>query len=155
MRLAMSRRPQKRKSPDPNKEFLVLHGPGYWVLPDVISCEGVDRGRGTNLVVIRASTYEDRRLAIVLSISAVASLVAAPLIEVGFETPVTGSPIVLSLPGKTLGLPAMDRFVSFRAIADDLRSAEFSNEKNQHILVSFSSTAYVQLLEHSRDVSSR
>jgi hypothetical protein len=98
----MAKPPRKRKPKDPNYEHLILHGPGFWTLPDLIRCRGVERGRWTNIFVIRASTYEDRRLAIPLLVPAVGSLVAAPPTVVRFETLTLGRRIEPPEKGKTL-----------------------------------------------------
>jgi hypothetical protein len=112
---------------------------------------GVERDRWTNIFVIRASTYEDRRLAIPLLVPAVASLVAAPPTVVRFETLTRGRRIEPPEKGKTLEVVKLDRFVCFRVITADGWVLEFLTERDQHILVPFSSAAYKQFINHLKD----
>lgn len=151
----MARPPRKRKPKNPNYEHLILHGPGFWALPQLIRCEEVERGRWTNILVIRASTYEDRRLAIPLLVQAVASLVAAPPTVVGFETLTRCRQIEPPGKGKTLEVVQLDRFVCFRAITAEWWIPEFLTEKDQRILVPFSSEAYKQLIAHLKALSAK
>lgn len=147
----MARPPPKRKPKDPNYEHLILQGPGFWTLPDLIHCQGVERDRETNIFVIRASTYEDRRLATPLLVPAIASLVAAPPTVVRFETLIRGRQIAPPEKGKTLEVVKLDRFVCFRVITADRWVLEFLTERDQHILVPFSSAAYKQFINRLRN----
>ncbi len=150
----MTRTPGNKKPKKPsNYEHLILQGPGFWTLPDLIRCEGVAKGRWTNILVIQASTYEERSLAIPLLIPTVASLVAAPPTVARFETPTSGRQIEPPKKGKILEVSVLDRFVCFRAITADWRTPEFLTQKDQHILVPFSSKAYKQLLDHLKALS--
>jgi len=151
----MARPPRKRK-PNPNYEHLTLRGSGFWFLPDLITCEDVEAGRWTNQLVIRASTYEDRRLAIPLLIPALRSLVAADPIAVQFEKPTVGRRLNPPVHGKTTEAPLLQEFVCFRGISAEWWVPEFLTEKkNQHVLVSFSFAAYKQLINHLRGLSSQ
>ncbi len=127
-------------------EHLIFTETGPYLLPDVIRCEQVERGRWTNEVVIRAETYKDLRLGIVLLAPAVASLLAAPLAEVPLEPATRIRPLPLPAPGKILEIPLLTRFVCFRPPAPGYRIAEFLTEKDQRVLVPFSSDAYKQFL---------
>lgn len=115
----MARRPQKRQPKYPNYEHITLRGSGFWILPDLLRCEGVERGRWTNVVIIRASTFDDRRLLIPLLDRAVASFVAAPPIAVPFERPTQGRQIAPSERGKILEMAVLHRFVCFCGISTD------------------------------------
>lgn len=150
----MARKLRKRKPKQPsNYEHLILRGSGFWILSDLTRCEGVERGRWTNILVIRASTYDNRRFAIPILIPAVASFVAAPPTVVQFETLTAGKRIEPPEKGKTLEVARLDRFVCFRTITADWWILEFLTEKDQHILVSFSFEAYKQLIDHLKAVS--
>jgi hypothetical protein len=150
MRFRMARPPRKKKPKDPNYQHFLLHGPGFWTLPELIRCQGVERSRETNIFVIRASTYQNRRLAIPLLVPAVASLIAAPP-TVGFETLTRGRRIEPPEKGKTLEVVRLDRFVCFRVITADRWVLEFLTKSDQHILVPFSSAAYKQFIKHLKD----
>ena len=145
--IRIARPPRKRKPKDSGYEHLILQGPGVWILPDLIRCHGVERGRETNVFVIRASTNEKRHLAIPLLVPAIASLVAAPPI-VGFEKLARGRQIEPPVKRKTLEVVKLDRFGCFRVITADRWVLEFLTERDQHILVPFSSAAYNQFVKH-------
>src|SRR6266478_371667 len=113
----MAQPPSKRKPENPNYEHIILQGSGFWFLPDLITCEDVETGRWTNQLVIRASTYEDRRLAIPLLIPALQSLVAADPIAVKPEKPTAGRHINPPVLGKTMETPLLQEFVCFRGIS--------------------------------------
>ena len=150
----MARRPRKRKPPNRNYEHTILRGPGFWTLPDLISCEGVERGKWTNVLVVRASTYENRHLAIPLLAQAVASLVAASPTVARLENPTPVRPLAIPDVGITLETPQLDRFVCFRGIKVEGRLLEFLTERDdQHILVPVSSAAYTQLINHLKRAS--
>ena len=149
----MPRHRRKKKPENLNYEHIILPGPGFWTLPDLISCEGVERGRWTNILVVRASTYEHRHLAIPLLIPAVAALVAAPPTVVPFETLTPGRQINPPEIGKTLEVVQLDHFVCFRVITDDFCIPEFLTGKGQHVAVPFSFEAYRQLLAHLKAIS--
>jgi hypothetical protein len=145
----MARTPRKQHPKySSSGEHIIFHGPGPYVLPDLLGCEGVERGRSSNIVIIRALTDEDRRLAIPLLNQAVASLVAASATVVRFETLTPGRQIGVPEKGKTLELPVLDRFVCFRAITADWRMAEFLTHKNQRVLVPFSAHAYQEVVNY-------
>ena len=150
----MARRTRKGKPPNRNYEHITLRGPGFWTLPDLVRCEGVERGIWTNILVIRASTYEDRRLAIPLLVQAVASLVAAPPTVVRLETPTAVRQLGIPKIGIMLEMPQLDRFVCFRAISADGWLPEFLTRRDdQHVLVPFFSDAYKQLINHLKRAS--
>jgi hypothetical protein len=145
----MARTPRKQHPKHSSSgEHIIFHGPGPYVMPDLLSCEGVERGKSTNIVLIRALTHEDRRLAIPLLSQAVASLVAASPIVVRFETLTPGRQIGVPEKGKTLEVPVLERFVCFRAITADWRMAEFLTHKNQRVLVPFSAHAYEEVVDY-------
>jgi hypothetical protein len=150
---AMPMRPRKKKRPNPKYEHAVFKLPGFYAVPDVTSCEGVERGRWTNMLVIRASTFDDRHLAIVLLLPAVAALVAAPPIAVPIGKATNYEPIEPAPFGKTLEIQPMDYFFCFRVINAEWWIPEFSNDKDQHLLVPFSVPAYKQLLRHLKTAS--
>lgn len=149
----MARSPQKKR---PKKiargEHLILHRPGPYILPDLIRCEGVERDRGTNVLLIRAYTYEDRLFYLPLEIPAAASLAAAPPKVVRFEILSPGTQVAPPEVSKPLEIPVLDRFVCFRAISAEWRMPEFLTKKNQRVLIPFSSAAHKQLVDHLKAV---
>lgn len=150
----MARTPQKKTRKKTTRgEHLILHRPGPYILPDLIRCEGVQRDKGTNVLLIRAYTYGDRLFYLPLEITAAATLATAPLRVVRFETLSPGTQIAPPEMSKPLEIPVLDRFVCFRAIGAEWRMPEFLTKKNQRILIPFSSTAYEQLVDHLRAVT--
>ena len=150
----MSKRPRKRRPPNPTYEHAVLQGHGFWSLPDLTTCERVEPGRWTNQLVIRAATFDGRRLAIPLLIPAIQSFVAADPIVVPIEKPTEVRVIPPVAPGKTLETPLLCEFVCFRGITREWWLLEFlSGRDDQHVIVSFSVLAYRQLLQHLKEIS--
>jgi len=144
----MARTPQNKKPNKPSRgEHLILHRPGLYILPDLIRCEGIERRRGTNILVIRAFTYEDRLFYVPLEIPAAASLVAAPPKIVPFEELAPGTQVAAPQSSKPLEIPVLNRFVCLRARSAEWWMPEFLTRKNQRILIPFSSQAYEQLLK--------
>jgi hypothetical protein len=150
----MARTPQKTKPKKPTHgEHLILHRPGLYILPDLIRCEGVERRKRTNILVIRAFTYEDRLFYVPLEAPAAASLAAAPPKVVPFEELTPGTQVAAPQSSKPLEIPVLDRFVCLRALSAEWWMPEFLTKKNQRILIPFSSQAYKQLLDHLKAVS--
>jgi hypothetical protein len=132
----------QRKARATHGEHLIFNGQGPFVLPDLLNCERVEKDRWENVWVLWATTYEDRRLAIPLLKTAVTSLLATPPVVVPFETLARGRQIDLPRQTKPMMIPALSRFVCFRAIITDWWMPEFLTREDQRVLVPFSSTAY-------------
>jgi hypothetical protein len=142
----MARIPRNKNPDRPGSgEHIIFHGPGPYLLPDLVRCERVERSRWGNLVVVHALTYEDRRLAIPLLGAAVMSLITASPKVVHFETLIRGRQ-VRTPEKRTLEVPVLDRFVCFRAITRDWWMVEFLTRRNQRVLIPFSSEAYTQVV---------
>ena len=122
-------------------------------MADLICCERVEQGESTNILVIKASTYNNRHLAIPLLRPAVAALISASATVIRFETLTPGRQIGVPEEGKTLEVPVLDRFVCFRAITAGWWMAEFLTMKDQRVLVPFSSDAYEQVIDSLRALS--
>jgi hypothetical protein len=151
----MARTPQKTTSHRPGSgEHIIFHGPGPYLLPDLIRCERVEKSRWANVVVVQALTYAGGRLAIPLLNPAVTSLLAASSTVVRFETLCPGRQIETPERRKTLEVPVLYRFVCFRAITKDWRMAEFLTRRDQRVLVPFSSEAYGQMIDHLKALAS-
>jgi hypothetical protein len=150
----MARTPQNKKPKKSARgEHLILHRPGPYIVPDLIRCEGVERRRGINILVIRAFTYEDRLFYVPLQVAAAASLAAAPPKVIPFDKLTPGTQVAAPQVSKPLEIPVLDRFVCFRAISAEWWMPEFLTKKNQRILIPFSSHAYKQLLDHLKALS--
>ncbi len=150
----MARTPEKKKPKKTTRvEHLILHRPGPYILPDLIRCEGVERDRGTNVLLIRAYTYQDRLFYLPLEIPAAALLALAPPKVVRFETLSPGTQVAPPEMSKSLEIPVLNRFVCFRTISAEWRMPEFLTKKNQRILIPFSTAAYKQLIDHLKAVT--
>jgi hypothetical protein len=150
----MAGTPQKKRPKKPTRgEHLIFHRPGPYILPDLIRCDGVERDRGTNVLVIRAFTYQDRLFYVPLEIPAAASLAAAPPKVVRFETLTRGTQVAPPEISKPLEIPVLGRFVCFRAISAEWRMTEFLTQKDQRVLIPFSSAAFKQLVDHLKALS--
>jgi hypothetical protein len=151
----VARIPASKKSEAPSAgQHIIFHGPGPYLLPDLIRCDRVEKSGRTNLIIVHASTYEDRHLAIPLLKPAAAALLAASPTVVRFETLSRGRQIRVPERRRTLEVPVLERFVCFRAITRDWRMAEFLTRRKQRVLVPFASETYQQVMDHLQSFAS-
>jgi hypothetical protein len=126
----------------------VLSGSGAFALPQLVRCEGLEKGRWTNQWVIRAYTDYDQRLYLPIVDQAAKALLNAPAVVVPLE-PTTHYELIdpRGLPEPT-ELPLLERFGCFRVIDDTKYIPEFLTENNQQVLVPFTFVAYRELFAH-------